>query len=447
MFDVTVIGAGPAGYVAVDEAARLGMKTLLVEKDSLGGVCLNTGCVPTKTWLHCAKLYDHAKKGTPFGVRAADVTLDFPAVRARADRVRDALRNGVAGLMKKAKADVLFGTAAVTSPKTVAVDGKPHETKHILVCTGSHPVVPPIPGLAGNPIAMTNGEFLALPALPKRLVVIGGGVIGTEFATFAAIAGSEVAVIEMLPQICGAVDADVARVVQQRLESRGAKVFTGAKVVKVDGGRVHFLAADGKEQTVDADGILVAAGRAPNVEGLGLEAARIDFDGKGIRVDDRGRTNVPGVYAAGDATGRWQLAHFASRQATVAVRTMAGIEDRCREDAIPAVVYGDPEVASVGLTERSAKEKGIAVKALKMPLGASGRFLAETEGERGFVKAVVGASRGEILGMQVVGPYASEMIGAACVMVEAELRGRDVRDVVFPHPTVSELMRDIFAGA
>ncbi len=251
-----------------------------------------------------------------------------------------------------------------------------------------------------------------------------------------------VTVLEMLPQICGVTDKEIAMTIQRKLEGKGCVIHTGAKVEKIDGGTVHYTDKTGKAGTVTADRILVSTGRAVNTGGFGLENLNLDVDRRGIKVNERAETSVPGVYAAGDVTGRFQLAHYASRQSTVAVNNMFGRPDAVRETAIPAVIYTDPEAAAVGLTEDLAKEKGLKVRAVKMPLGASGRFLAETEGERGFVKAVLG-ERGELLGMHVVGPYAGEMIGAACVMIENEMRAKDIQEIVFPHPTVAEIMKEI----
>ncbi|MDR0361683.1 MAG: dihydrolipoyl dehydrogenase [Planctomycetota bacterium] len=442
MYDLIILGAGPAGYVAAEHAGRLGRTTLLIEKDLLGGVCLNCGCVPTKSFLHSAKLYAHALHSEAFGVAVKEARFDYGKMKARTEKIQDTLRNGVAGMMKRHKVEVVVGDATVESAKAVRVGDTVHEGANLLLASGSSPAHPPIPGLAGNPYVVDSTGMLSAGQLVDHLAVIGGGVIGIEFASFYALAGKKATVLEMLPQICGSTDKELAAILQRKLESMGVSIHVGAKVVRVEGDVVHFEDKNGKTETVKADMILSATGRKANVDGLGCEKINLDFDKRGIRVNERAETNVPGVYAAGDVTGRIQLAHFASRQGIVAVNNMFGHPDICREDAIPGVIYSDPEIAGVGLTEAQAKERGIECKTLKMPLAASGRFLAETEGGRGVVKAVVGA-RGEVLGMHVVGSYASEMIGAAAIMIEAELRARDVQDIVFPHPTVSEIMRDV----
>jgi dihydrolipoamide dehydrogenase len=276
-----------------------------------------------------------------------------------------------------------------------------------------------------------------------HLVVIGAGVIGTEFASVYAMTGKQVTVIEMLPQICGNTDKELAKTVQKKLSKKGVSFHLNATVTKVDEGTVTFNDKKGKEATVEGDLILVATGRSVNTEGLGLEAVGIDFDRKGIKVNEKAETNVPGVYAAGDVTGRWQLAHFASRQGTVAINNMFGREDICRETAIPAVVYTDPEIASIGLTEDLAKEQGIEVKTAKFPLNNNGRYLAESDGERAILKVVVGAEHGELLGVHMVGPHVSEMIATAAVMIEQEMCIEDIGEIVFPHPTVVETMHDV----
>ncbi len=442
MYDLIILGGGPAGYVAAEHAGRMGKKTVLVEKDRIGGTCLNSGCIPTKSYLHSAKTYDHALSSAVFGVQVQSASFDFDAMKTRTGAVQDTLRNGILGMMKKGKVEVVAGSGVVVDKNTVAVGDNEYKGANLLLCTGSRPAWPPIPGLSENPCVVDSTGMLERNAPADNLVVIGGGVIGLEFAFFHALLGKKVTVLEMLPQIAGAVDRDIAMTIQRKLESKGALVQTGAKVEKVDGNTVFYTDKQGQNLSVQADCILIAAGRVNNIENIGLEKITLDMDAKRIKVNDRGATNIPGVYAAGDITGIYQLAHFASRQATVAVRAMFGEKDICRTDAVPAVIYTDPEIATVGITEDAMKTRGIQGRVVKMPLGASGRWLAETNGERGFVKAVLG-ERNVLLGMHVVGPYASEMIGAACVMIENEMRAEDIREVIFPHPTVSEIMKEV----
>ena len=444
MYDLIVVGGGPAGYVAADRAAGLGKSVLLAERDKLGGTCLNRGCVPTKAFLNAAKLYHHAVSSQAFGVTVQSAAFDYARMKARTEKVQATLREGVAGMMRRRKVEVAAGEAVILDRHRIQVGGKTFEGANLLIAAGSRPALPPIPGLKDNPAAIDSTGILELPRLAESLAVVGGGVIGIEFACFYSLLGAKVSVVEMLPRICGTIDREIAVTLQRKLESRGVAVHVGAAVERMAGGEIFFADREGKPRTIKVDRVLVAAGRIPNLEGYGLESLNLDLDRRGVKVDGKAATSLPGVYAAGDVTGRIQLAHFASRQGAVAVDNMFGGSAVCREIAVPAVVYTDPEIAVAGLTEEQAKERGLAVRSLKMPLGASGRFLAETEGERGFVKAVLG-ERDVLLGMHVIGPYASEMIGAACVMIENEMRARDIRELVFPHPTVGELMRDVMS--
>ena len=441
MRDLIVLGGGPAGYAAAARAGGMGKNVLLIDRDGLGGTCLNRGCIPTKAFLHAAKLYRHALGSEAFGVRAENVSFDYPTMRGRVSRVRDSLRAGVSGLLKKSGVETIAGEGTILDGRRVRAGDNVHETTAILIATGSRPIQPPIPGLSDNPAVVDSAGLLSLESAAESLTVIGGGVIGIEFACFYALLGAKVTVIEMLPQICGGIDRELALALQKRLESRGAEVHVGARVEKAEGDEVFFLDRLGAARSVRAERILTAAGRVANLDGFGLENLNLDRDARSVRVNARAETSLPGVYAAGDVTGRFQLAHFASRQGVVAVNNMFGCPDVCRETAVPAVIYTDPEIAAVGLTEERARAGGLAARTVKMPLGASGRFLAETDGERGLVKAVLGG-RDELLGMHVIGPYASEMIGAACVMIENEMRASDIREIVFPHPTVGEIMKE-----
>lgn len=443
MYDIIIIGAGPAGYVAAERAGEHGKKVLIIEKDRLGGVCLNTGCIPTKSMLFSAKTYDHALHAETFGVKVKGAEFDYKTVKSRTEGIQDKLRSGIAALMKMNKVEVVTGDAKITAKNKVEVNGTTYECKDLLVCTGSRPFIPPVEGLKDNKNVITNEGILALEKMAENLCVIGGGVIGIEYANLYAMAGKKVTVIEMLPKICGATDKELSKTVQKKLESKGVKFFLSTTVTKVDGKKVTFKDKKDKEQTIEADKILVATGRAVNIEGLGLENIGVEFDRRGIKVNEKAQTNIPNVWAAGDVTGRWQLAHFASRQATVAVNNICGRNDICREDAVPAVVYTDPEIASIGLTEDLAKERGIAVKTAKFPLNNNGRYLAETDGERAVCKIVACAETNQILGVHMVGPHCSEMIASAAVMIETELRTQDIEELIFPHPAICEVIHDV----
>lgn len=444
-YDLIVIGAGPGGYVAAERAGERGLSVLLVENRKLGGVCLNEGCIPSKTLLNSAKIYYYATHGQAYGVSAKEVAFDWSAAQTRKGQVMDTLRNGISGLMKKCKVEVVNGTAQLAARDTVTVDGTSYKTKNILIATGSSPARPPIPGIDLPGVVDSTG-LLNLEKLPGKLVIIGGGVIGCEFACCFGSLGVDVTVIEMLPEICPQVDADVAKILRTELGRKNITFHTGAKVLEITADGVRF-SKDGKEHTVPRDIVLVSTGRTPNVAGLGLENARVDFDKRGIKVDDRCATNQPGVYAIGDCTGKAWLAHTASRMGEVVVNNLTGRPDLVRWNAIPGVVYTNPEVAVVGLTEAEAKAKGLPVKVLKRPMAASGRFLAEHADEKGLSKLVVHAETGVLLGAHLVGGACSEMIFGVAAMIETEFRAREIEEVVFPHPTASEVMRDsVFAA-
>ena len=439
-FDLIVIGAGPAGYVSAERAAARGMKVLLVESRRLGGVCLNEGCIPSKTLLNSAKIYRYAMHSEAYGVRATGVEFDLTKVMARKTQVMDTLRNGIAGLMRKSKIEVVLGTAKLQAERKVEINGQIYQAKNILISTGSSPAKPPIPG-CDLPGVLDSTGILNLEKLPKSVVIIGGGVIGCEFACFFGSVGVPVTVIEMLPEICPQMDRDITKNLRVELSKKDVTFHTDAKVLEITADTVRFE-KEGKPESVARDIVLVSTGRMPNVSGLGLEALRLDFDQRGIKVDNRCATNVPGIWAAGDCTGKAWLAHTATRMGEVAVNNMSGRPDRYRSNAIPGVVYTVPEIATVGLGEDEAKKAGIPVKVGKMPMSASGRYLAEHADERGQVKVILHAETGVLLGVHMIGGACSEMIWGAAALIEAEFRAKEIEEIVFPHPTVSELIRD-----
>ena len=444
-YDLIVIGAGPGGYVAAERAGEQGKQVLLIEKGELGGVCLNCGCIPSKTLLNSAKVYHYAAHGEAYGVKAGNPTFDLAAVMERKRKVVATLRKGVAGLMKRNKVTVVHGAAKLTSNRTVQVGDEIYEGDHVVIATGSSPARPPIPGIE-NDCVYDSTRLLDIDTMPERLVVVGGGVIGCEFACFFGTLGVPVTVIEMLPEICPSVDPEIAKILRQELSRRNITFHVGARVESIGDGAVTF-AVDDKQETIEAGHVLVAAGRTCNVEGLGLEDLKVDVDRRGIKIDETCATNVPGVYAVGDVTGRQWLAHAASRMGEVVVHNLCGRPDRFRCDAIPGVIYTTPEVATVGLTEEQARAREIPVKTGKMPMAASGRFLAEHDGERGLCKVVVHAGTNALLGVHMIGGACSEMIFGAAAMIETEMRVREIEEIVFPHPTVSELIRETLLAA
>jgi dihydrolipoamide dehydrogenase len=444
-YDLIVIGGGPAGYVAAERAGERGLSVLLAENRHLGGVCLNEGCIPSKTMLHSAKLFHYATHSAAYGVVADHVTFDFGPVQTRKNGIIQTIRKGVAGLMKKYKVDVIHARASLLKGNQVAVGDEIFSADHVMIAAGSSPAKPPIPG-ADLPGVVDSTGILETSSKPESLVVIGGGVIGCEFACFFGSIGVPVTVIEMLPEICTAVDAEIAKLLRKELEKKNITFHLGAKVEKITEKEVLF-SVGGEPKSVPRDVVLMATGRTPNVADLGLESRGVDFDRRGIRIDDRCATNVPGVWAAGDVTGRVWLAHAASRMGEVIVNNIAGRHDTVRYHAIPGVVYTTPEVATVGLTEDEAKKQGRAVKTAKIPMTINGRYMAEHDDERGITKVVLDAETRALMGVHMIGAACSEMIFGAASMIEMEVRSDEIADLVFPHPTVSEVMRDAVLAA
>jgi len=439
-YDIIIIGAGPGGYETAERAGHKGLKVLLVEKQYLGGVCLNWGCIPTKTLLNSAKHYVHAKEAPAFGVSTGDVSFDLSKAMAWKKDVIETLRGGIGAMMKKNKVEVLFGTARLLGPRKVEVDGTVYEGRNVVIATGGSPFVPPIPG-ADQPHVMTSTEILEVEVLPKSLVVIGGGVIGIEFASFFSSLGVKVDVIEMLDEIIPFMDREQAAAFRKALKGK-VDFNLECRVTAIDGHDVKFTTPSGEEKSIHADIVLMSVGRSPNLAGMGFEEAGLDFDRKGIRTDEQQRTNLPNVYAIGDVTGKSQLAHSATRMGEVALNTIIGRKDRFRMNAIPWAVYSMPEIAGCGMTQQQAEAAGHAVETAQLPLIMSGRFLAEN-GKRGpgSVKVVVDADTRALLGVHMFGGLCSEMIWGAAAMIEAELRVEDIQEIVFPHPTVGEVIR------
>jgi len=441
MYDLIVLGAGPAGYIAAERAGALKKKVLLIEREEhLGGVCLNWGCIPTKTLLASAKAYYGATHSEAFGVTVEKAVFHLDKAMARKAAVQNGLRTGIRGLMKKFKVEVVRGKATVVAADRVSVDGTDYRATAILVATGSRPAKPPIAGIE-LPHVVDSSGILGISTLPKHLAIVGGGVIGVEFACFFASVGVAVTVIEYLTEITPSIDADIAALLRKEMEAKGVRFHLGHKVVRITSDAVHHADQTGVEQTSSADMVLVCTGRVPNSDGLGLEQVGLDLKRGAIQVDETMRTNVPGIWAAGDVTAKSMLAHTASRQAEVAVNNLFGEGDRMRYHAIPGVIYTSPEVAAVGLSEAQAKAEGIPVQTATWNLAANGRFLAEHTG-KGMLKVVIHAETKALLGVAAIGGSVSEMAFGWAAAIEAEFRVTELKQLVFPHPTVSESLRD-----
>ncbi len=448
MYDLLIIGGGPAGYNAADRASARGMKVGLVEERALGGVCLNEGCIPTKTLLYSAKIYDYAKHGADYGVSFTAASLDHAAVVARKNKVVRQLVSGVAAKMKHGAVEVTFASARILGREgerfLVAAGDKTLEAKRLLICTGSSPSLPPIDGLADSlksGFALTNREILELNEAPKALVVVGGGVIGLEMASYFNSIGTEVTVIEMLDHIAGPTDREISTLLQKEYAKRGVHFLLGAAVTSIKDGRVSYRIG-GEDKSIEADKCLVSIGRRARTKDLGLENLGVLLERGAIVTDEHLKTNVPGVWAAGDVNGKSMLAHTAYREGEVAVDNMLGGRDRINYLSIPSVIYTNPEVASVGETTESVKEKNLNASVKTVTLKYSGRYVAENENGSGILKLITDAEHGTVLGVHICGSYASEMIYGAAMMVEREMRASDVQKFVFPHPTVCEVLRE-----
>lgn len=446
-YDLIVIGGGPGGYLAAERAARAGLEVALFEKRALGGVCLNEGCIPSKALLNSAKYYEHALHSAPYGVRCENVTIDQKAVVERKRQVVKTLVSGVKAKMRAHKVTVVMEAAQITGKTAdgfaVTAGGKEYIGKKLIIATGSEAVIPPIPGVRENlgSFVLTNREVLELEEIPGKLTVIGGGVIGLEMAAYYAAVGSQVTVIEMLDHIAGATDLQIGKLLQKELEAKGIRFLLQHKCLEVQPGKVFAEDANGGKITVEADKVLLSIGRKANCQNLGLETIGVAFD-RAIKTNAQGRTNVEGVYAIGDVNGHHMLAHTAYREAEVAVNVITGKADAMRYHANPSVIYTNPEVAAVGMTEEECKQKGRDYEVQSLSMRYSGRFVAENEGGDGLCKIIIDKKKRNILGIHMIGAYAGEMIWGAAQMIEMQLRVTDARQIIFPHPTVSEVIRE-----
>lgn len=439
---LAIIGGGPAGYTAAEKASKAGKDVVLFEQSSLGGTCLNVGCIPTKSLLYGAKQYYNATHAQKYGVTAENVAFDFAAMQKRKTIVVRKLVAGIKQRLNNEHCTVVSGFAKVIScqPSVVSIEcnGEIYEAENLMICTGSTNFVPPIPGIKDNEHVWDSTDALAAAELPKSIIIVGGGVIGMEFATLYHELGVPVTVIEALPSILPNLDPEVVAVLAEKYKKAGINILTSTKVESIDGGKVT---ANG--EVYEAEKILVSVGRRANLNGL--EALNdLELNRGAIVIDDFCKTNLPNVYACGDVTGKIMLAHVAARQAEVAVgRMLKQIPlQRIAYNAIPSVVYTNPEIASVGITESQAAEMNIPIEVNKLPMTFSGRFMAENEGETGLCKVITDAKNHSILGVHLIGNPCSEFIAAASFAVRMGYTTAEFQQVVFPHPTVSEILHE-----
>ena len=454
-YDLAIIGGGPGGYVAALRAAQLGASVACIERQALGGVCLNEGCIPTKALLRSAEVYTLVKEAEEYGVIPGGApAIDWAAMQARKDRVVKQMVDGVTMLLERAGAEVIRGQASLSTPTTIAVrleDGRDTlVADHVIVATGSRPMDVPIPGLDG-PAMITHRGALELGSLPDSLAIIGGGIIGCEFASLFTALGVEVTVIEMLPRLLPLMDATLGEGLAWSYEQRGVAVHTSTRVTGVtsgvSGARVTMATPEG-EQAVEAQWVLSAIGRSPNVENLGLEALGIKPTRKGIQTDHRMRTAVPGLYAIGDvAADGPMLAHVASHQGIVAAEdALHGGTRGMDYRAVPSCVFTIPEVAAVGMTEEEARTAGYEVQVGIFALANNGKAVAMGETE-GFVKVVAEAQHGAVLGMHVMGPHASDLVLEGTMAVALEVTLDELEHIIHPHPTLGEAIGEAALAA
>ncbi|MBP3041335.1 dihydrolipoyl dehydrogenase [Bacillaceae bacterium Marseille-Q3522] len=453
-YDVVILGGGTGGYVAAIRASQLGLKTAIVEKDKLGGTCLHKGCIPSKALLRSAEVYQTARKSAVFGIVTKEVSVDFAAVQSRKAAIVDKLYKGVRHLMKKGSIDVFHGTGRILGPSifsplpgTISVemnDSSENEMlvpKNVIIATGSRPRL--LPGIeADGQTVLTSDEALAMEQLPASIIIIGGGVIGIEWASLLADFGTKVTIIEYGEQIVPTEDQDVAKELARQLRNKDVQIVTGARVLPetLEKGETVSVSADinGQVQTFRADKLLVSVGRQANVEGIGIENTSIELENNIIKTNQYYQTNESHIYAVGDVIGGLQLAHVASREGLIAVEHIAGRKPRpLVYQHVPACIYSSPQAASVGFTEKEAIETGFSIKTGKFPFTASGKALVFGETD-GFVKIIADKATDDILGIHMIGPHVTELISEAGLAKVLDATPWEIGQMVHPHPTLSE---------
>ena len=460
-FDVLIIGSGPGGYVTAIRSAQLGFKTAIIERDYLGGICLNWGCIPTKALLRSAEIFHYLQHAKNYGLKADNVGYDADGVVKRSRAVSKRLNDGVGFLMKKNKVSVIWGEAAIDAPGKVTVKASKteapkgtlgpgaYQAKHIIIATGARPRV--LPGLEPDKkLVWTYFEAMVPPSIPKSLLVIGSGAIGIEFASFYRTLGADVTVVEVLPQILPVEDHEIQNFARKSFEKQGIKIHTNAKVAKLDkkaDGVTATIEEGGKSQTITVERVISAVGVAGNIENLGLEKLGVKTDRGIVVVDQLNRTSVPGIYAIGDVAGPPMLAHKAEHEGVVCVEAIKGLNPHPMNRAmIPGCTYCSPQIASVGLTEQGAKEKKIEIRIGRFPFVGNGKAIALGE-DQGLVKVIFDKKTGQLLGAHMIGAEVTELIQGYVVAMNLETTEEELMHTVFPHPTLSEMMKEAVLDA
>ncbi len=461
-YDIIIIGSGPGGYVTAIRAAQLGFKTAIVERDYLGGICLNWGCIPTKALLRSAEILHYLQHAKDYGLSAGEVTYDPAAVVKRSRAVSKRLNDGVGFLMKKNKVSVIWGEASIEAPGKVTVKASrseapkgalgpgSYQAKHIIIATGARPRV--LPGIEPDKkLVWTYFEAMVPDRVPKTLLVIGSGAIGVEFASFYRTLGAEVTVVEVLPQILPVEDGEIAAFARKSFEKQGMKIFSGAKVTKLEkkADAVTATIDDGKggTQTLTAERVISAVGVVGNIENLGLEKLGVKTDRGAIVIDGMCKTNVPGIYAIGDVAGPPLLAHKAEHEGVICVEAIKGLHPHPMDKLlIPGCTYCSPQIASVGLTEQAAKDKKLDVRIGRFPFVGNGKAIALGE-DQGLVKVIFDKKTGQLLGAHMVGAEVTELIQGYVVAMNLETTEEELMHTVFPHPTLSEMMKEAVLDA
>ena len=443
-YDVAIIGGGPAGYTAAELAAKNGLSTVLFEKNALGGVCLNEGCIPTKTLLYSAKTYDNIKHASKYAVSAESPSFDLPKIIARKNKVVKKLTAGIKMKMKENGVEVVSGVAEIQRRDddgtiTILCAENEYQAANLLICTGSETVIPPIPGLSETEY-WTSREALQAKELPSSLVIIGGGVIGMEFASFFNSMGVEVHVVEMIDKILGPMDRELSEMLQAEYAKRGVKFYLNYKVTAVNGTEVS-IEIDGETTVLTGEKILLSTGRRPVTKGFGLENLSLEPFRNGVKVNEYMQTSLPNVYACGDITAFSLLAHTAVSEAEVAIDHILGKSRKMSYKAIPGVVYTNPEISGVGKTEEELQAEGVPYTVKKVPMAFSGRFVAENEMGNGVCKLIL-SEDGTLIGAHMLGNPSSELIVIAGIAIEKGMKAEEIRSFVFPHPTVGEIIKE-----